>query len=156
MSKKLPQEYCTVCNKPLSRASRRKTLFCRVHVATLKKNSLKVNCFICEKEFERYPSEYNKRKTHLCSTKCAGKWQSIYRIGQNSARGGTGQSKEELAKKIKVRSQLNHAIRDGKVIRMPCKECGNPRSEAHHHDYNKPYDVEWLCRQHHNHITWSK
>jgi len=46
-------------------------------------------------------------------------------------------------------TQVNNAIRDGKLIRYPCKICGKDKSEAHHEDYSKPLAVTWLCRSHH-------
>lgn len=51
--------------------------------------------------------------------------------------------------KIKVRRQLRWAIESGKLVRLPCVECGLKDSYAHHHDYSLPLDVIWLCRQHH-------
>ena len=42
------------------------------------------------------------------------------------------------------------AIRDGRLKRLPCEKCGNPKSQAHHDDYSKPFDVRWLCVKHHN------
>lgn len=47
--------------------------------------------------------------------------------------------------RARARERLSVAIRDGKVIRQPCHKCGNPKGQGHHHDYSKPYDVEWLC-----------
>lgn len=44
---------------------------------------------------------------------------------------------------------LNHALKMGKIKRMPCEICGSMKSQAHHSDYNKPLDVMWLCRKHH-------
>lgn len=43
---------------------------------------------------------------------------------------------------------LGNAVRDGKVIPLPCFMCG-AESEAHHPDYSRPLDVVWLCPAHH-------
>ena len=44
---------------------------------------------------------------------------------------------------------VSNAIRDGRLIRKPCEECGELKVEAHHADYYKPIDVNWLCKIHH-------
>lgn len=44
------------------------------------------------------------------------------------------------------------AIRRGTLIRLPCQECGDPRTDAHHaNGYDREHwlDVEFLCRRHH-------
>jgi len=42
------------------------------------------------------------------------------------------------------------AIRQGKLTRQPCRDCGtSERVQAHHEDYAKPLDVVWLCPKHH-------
>lgn len=46
----------------------------------------------------------------------------------------------------KSRWLLNRAIAAGRIQRQPCQECGNPKTDGHHEDYLKPYDVTWLCR----------
>lgn len=43
----------------------------------------------------------------------------------------------------------NLAIRLGKLVRLPCEMCGNPKTQAHHDDYSKPLDVRWLCHRCH-------
>ena len=45
-----------------------------------------------------------------------------------------------------ARWTLRNAIQLGHVKRQPCRDCGKPRAEGHHTDYNKPLDVIWLCR----------
>jgi hypothetical protein len=47
--------------------------------------------------------------------------------------------------KYRARTAVGNAVRDGRIQRLPCKKCGNLKSQAHHHDYSKPLDVEWLC-----------
>jgi len=51
--------------------------------------------------------------------------------------------------KYKAHYLVGNAIRDGRLVRQPCRVCGDPKAQAHHHDYSKPLDVEWLCRKHH-------
>lgn len=58
-----------------------------------------------------------------------------------------------------ARRKANHAIRSGVLVRpVECGRCGTtpaPTSDgraaiqAHHHDYNKPLEVEWLCAKCH-------
>jgi protein-arginine kinase activator protein McsA len=51
--------------------------------------------------------------------------------------------------KLKARLDLRRAVMAGKIERKPCEKCADPKSEAHHQDYQKPFDVQWLCRFHH-------
>lgn len=99
----------------------------------------------------------NRRKT--CSQECLRKSLSNggkLTCDQNRPKG----SKHPLWKEIKLknirdpfkencRGKVTNAIRRGKLIRLPCEVCKNPKSEAHHKDYNKPFEIEWLCRIHH-------
>lgn len=50
-----------------------------------------------------------------------------------------------------ARALLNQAVKKREVIKPPkCQECGSEsKVTAHHSDYNKPYDVEWLCTKCH-------
>lgn len=43
---------------------------------------------------------------------------------------------------------LGNAVRDGRVIPLPCFVCGE-KAQAHHPNYDAPLDVVWLCKQHH-------
>jgi hypothetical protein len=40
------------------------------------------------------------------------------------------------------------ALRNGKLKKCPCF-CGNEKSEAHHHNYDEPLGITWLCKEHH-------
>jgi hypothetical protein len=42
------------------------------------------------------------------------------------------------------------AVLHGILMRRPCEECGAEANvHAHHHDYARPLDVQWLCATHH-------
>ena len=49
-------------------------------------------------------------------------------------------------------TKVGNAIRSGRMKRQPCVICGNVKSEGHHQDYDKPYDVVWLCPEHHRRL----
>jgi hypothetical protein len=46
-----------------------------------------------------------------------------------------------------AQNALNNAIRDGKLMKPSiCQRCDvQGRIQAHHPDYTKPLEVEWLC-----------
>lgn len=41
---------------------------------------------------------------------------------------------------------VESAIRRGRLVRLPCESCGDPKSQGHHADYSKRLEVRWLCR----------
>lgn len=52
--------------------------------------------------------------------------------------------------KCKARQAVSNAVRDKRLAKQPCEVCGTTVDvEAHHHDYSKPLDVQWLCFKHH-------
>jgi len=44
---------------------------------------------------------------------------------------------------------VQNAMRLGVIERKPCEVCGDPKTDAHHDDYDRPYVVRFLCRRHH-------
>lgn len=64
---------------------------------------------------------------------------------------------EKYPEKNIARMKVYRAIRAGKLKRLPCEVCGDPKSEAHHHrGYEYPLEVQFLCRLHHNEIENQK
>jgi len=55
-------------------------------------------------------------------------------------------------KKDKAHQLVTEAIKSGALTPGPCKDLNDDckgRVLAHHPDYDKPLDVEWVCRRHH-------
>lgn len=48
-----------------------------------------------------------------------------------------------------ARYEAYKAIQRGDLVRQPCEVCGIGSTQAHHPDYSKPLDVNWLCVNHH-------
>jgi hypothetical protein len=61
--------------------------------------------------------------------------------------------KEKYPVERAARVKLGNAVMRGKIAKGTCAVCGSDKVHAHHHDYNKPLDVIWLCPTHHGE-TW--
>jgi hypothetical protein len=51
--------------------------------------------------------------------------------------------------KIAAHIVVQKALRKGLLTRQPCGLCGSENAHAHHPDYSKPMEIEWLCHVHH-------
>jgi len=47
--------------------------------------------------------------------------------------------------KDRARRMVTYHVRVGNLTKRPCEICKDPESQAHHHDYSKTLDVQWLC-----------
>lgn len=112
---------------------------------------IKFNCDYCHKLNTERESHYKLKMKHFCNQLCYSDYRRNFmsKEDQNAYRGG-GMSEDEKKIRIKARSDLNHAIRDGKIKRLPCFICGDLKSEAHHRDYTRPLEVDFLCDYHHH------
>jgi hypothetical protein len=54
--------------------------------------------------------------------------------------------RQEDKRRSVAHSKVARAIRNGQLTRQVCVRCNNPKSVAHHDDYDKPLDVMWLCQ----------
>jgi hypothetical protein len=113
---------------------------------------IEIFCLVCKKS--KFISQYsfNKYKKHFCCHPCYAKWlkDDLRKFPEHSPSFGSGWTKEEKHRRHRARYTLNHAIRDGEIKRGKCEVSGCENiGEAHHHDYDKPLSVRWLCRSHH-------
>ena len=108
-------------------------------------------CDYCGDKGEDKPSSYARKKRHFCSMNCYSRFRKelLPKDEQHAYKGG-GMPENEKALRVKARSDLNHAIGQGKLKRLPCESCGEEKSEGHHHDYEEPLDVKWLCKRCHH------
>lgn len=84
-------------------------------------------------EVKKYRKEYAK------------KWRA-----ENAEYFKTYKKKPGEYEKYQARQMLNKAVYKGLIVRGRCevKDC-KETTDAHHDNYDKPYDVKWLCRLHH-------
>ena len=61
-------------------------------------------------------------------------------------------SQPDRRRKNDVRVFTQKAIRLGYLTPKPCRVCGVTKVHAHHTDYSKPLEVEWLCEAHHQEV----
>lgn len=89
----------------------------------------------------------NCKKCGIESTK---QWQRENSAAVNAK---AKRQREKEPQKAYARRCVSNAIRNGRLIKEQCKvfDCFDI-GEAHHKDYNKPLDVEWLCTQHHKQL----
>lgn len=54
--------------------------------------------------------------------------------------------------KYRAETAVGNAVRDGYLVRpKTCPRCDSDRAiHAHHHDYSKPLEVEWMCARCHH------
>ena len=53
--------------------------------------------------------------------------------------------------KRKAHVIVGNAIRDGKIFKQPCENCGATNNiEAHHEDYSYPFLIKWFCTKCHS------
>lgn len=64
--------------------------------------------------------------------------------GKKASKVSGQRQREKFPEKYAARQAVLIALRSGRLVRQSCK-CGKTITEAHHPDYSKPLEVEWLC-----------
>lgn len=78
-----------------------------------------------------------KRYCRACTNSYNREWRKLNHLTEKQRFNGN------------VRRNTLHRIKSGKINKKLCEVCGGSKTEAHHDDYTKPYDIRWFCVQHH-------
>ena len=129
---------------------------------------IKTICKNCGAEFNVLPYELKRGKGKYCSLSCAGtvganKLHDTYnQTGFNNPnwKGGISQDyyhykliqKDRYPERVKARQDAYAAVRRGKIKKEACTICGNPDTQIHHENYEKPFEITWLCADCHRSI----
>ena len=147
------EKYCCECkrDKPVEQFSKNKT----------SKDGLQYGCKSCRSKAAREYNASGKRKESLRRYRQTDKYKEHRAARRKTEKGKADNKKYSAAYKARnptkneARIQVFYAIRAGKMVRGVCEVCGSgERIEAHHDDYDRPLDVRWLCKAHHN--DWHK
>ena len=116
-------------------------------------------CSNCKDYFRlnKFPLDKGKHDGRSCyCAKCHRELRRGYykrdKLAGKTKRSNTKNAKryaKRHPKKVWVHRFTRCAVKLNIIKRQPCLVCFNPKSEAHHWNYDKPLDVIWLCRQHH-------
>lgn len=111
---------------------------CKINIGVNKHGSGKI-CFDCSKIV------YQKRKSYIL------KWHKENPDKVRAAKRKYSKSTRKLTskKQDKVRDMVRLAIKKGLLIRGCCAVCNKSDAQAHHDNYNKPFDIKWFCSKHH-------
>ena len=126
-------KHCNHCNRDLSKS--------RFHLRSASNDGLAARCKDCQ-------SIYDAQRLHQPDRVAL---RLAYKLTDHGKKrlsdGGKAWLKRNPSKR-NAHIALNNALRFRHVIKRPCV-CGSDDVQAHHADYAKPLDVEWLCTQCH-------
>jgi len=122
-----------------------------------KKDGLSWHCKLCAKakvkewqqnNRERVNNGQNKRRNanpekHRAYKR---KWNKSH---LDSVKKTVGSYRKNNPERVRAWEVVNRHLREGRLVRQPCRVCGSKKTEGHHESYDKPLEVDWLCRRHH-------
>jgi nucleoside 2-deoxyribosyltransferase len=125
-------------------------------------------CGLIKKKSEFYQTQLST--AHFMCISCYQKYYDLHQGEKiNSARENRDTNINRVRKNDRERSRETRktqehkcrmrtlaAIKSQQITRQPCEECGALIVEAHHSDYTKPFEIQWLCHTHHMELHKNK
>ena len=140
----LPKKRCNKCGEEKA--------LCDFSKKSSTRDGLRNHCKACVKVYSR--KRYLRDAKRILEVN--DRWMKVrpeYLKKWHEARPGyaTELSRKWRAKnpeKYRCHGAVSVGIKDGSIVKpLRCERCGEVKLlDAHHHDYSKPYDIEWLCR----------
>jgi hypothetical protein len=102
-------------------------------------------------KFKKSYSEYQKIKLEKKLKEDPEYYRKVYFKNKEKYAEYGKKNLEKNRKKHNARAKIYRHIKAGKIIKPQiCSKCDNQgKIEAHHHDYEKPLEVTWLCTKCH-------
>jgi len=133
-------KYCNTCKTEKDASE--------YHIRKASKDGLSSKCKACAKAYDDARANQPKR---VAARKAYAKTPEGIKAGAEAKAAWMASNPKKRAAQVAI----GNAVRDGKLSKKPCEICGSTaRVHGHHDDYDRIYDVRWLCPQHHR--DWHK
>lgn len=122
---------------------------------------MKRTCNTCKKqkdisEYSYLKNDKKQKKCKLCQSIYYKKWyRKNGRIRADNYMDVIYEWRANNPEKHSAHMKIYHAIKSGKIVKpKQCSMCGydTDRLSAHHTDYDKIYQVQWLCSSCHKKV----
>jgi len=106
-----------------------------------KSQILNCSCKMCNKKFHKNKAQIRNGEGKFCSRSCRNKWESIYRIGENSVNWQGGLSFEPYSQEFNNILKTKIKERDNYICQL-CNTKTYKHLNIHHIDYDKKNNDE--------------
>lgn len=114
------------------------------------KKDVRYNYSLKQDYYQKYDRERNLERKEYLKLK-DNEWRLKNKEKSNTAKNNWAKKNN---KKINAQSKARRSLNKKIIYKNSCIFCGNIKAEGHHHDYDKPLDVIWLCDLHHKKVHW--
>lgn len=106
-------------------------------------DGLRYSCKPCSSSDNKAYHEANREKRNAAQAA----WNLVHREEINANQRAR---RRMFPERMAAYKSARRAIKNGKLIKLPCEACGTEESvHGHHENYSKPLEVTWLCIKHH-------